>query len=359
MMLKYVRGFVTGLLALCIIFPAGEVSLQAQSQAQQQPKKDQQKDQKKQEPQGEYSIQVEVPLVQVDVVVTDQYGNFIPNLKKENFRVLEDDVPQTINFFQPAEAPITIVILMEFSRIMAGWPAYFATGWGYDFLARLNPKDYAALITFDIKTRDEVDFTRNKREIQDAIAHLYFPGFSEANLFDAVIQTVDRLKEVKGKKSILVLASGLDTFSKHTLDDTIKRLRQTDVTILAVGTGRQYFEALDNRNRISGAASVSYLQAQNQLNSFAKMTGGKAWFPRFEGELPGIFQEITALLRNQYSLGYTTNSKRTDNKFRKIKIEMVGDDGQPLIVVDQKGKKVKYVVYAKEGYIPAKGGVAD
>ncbi|MBI3405077.1 MAG: VWA domain-containing protein [Acidobacteria bacterium] len=349
------RGLLAGLLLLSFLFPAADVPAYAQQQ-QQQPKKEQKKD----EPQGEFAIQVEVPLVRLDVVVTTQYGEFIPGLKKENFRVTEDGVPQQVNYFEPTDAPITMVMLMEFSRLMAGYPSYFAQGWGYEFFNRLDKRDWAALITYDMKTRVEVDFTRDKREIQDFIAHLFVPGFSEANLFDALHETLERLKDVKGKKSILVLASGYDTFSKHTLDDTLKLLRQTDVTILAVGVARQIYEYMDaRRTQQGGPASVNYLQAENQLNSFAKMTGGKAWFPRFEGELPGIFSEITAMLRNQYSIGYTTNSKRTDGKFRKIKIEMVGNDGQPLSVVDQKGKKVKYIVYAREGYLPPKGGVAD
>ncbi len=67
------------------------------------------------------------------------------------------------------------------------------------------------------------DFTQNKDVIRNAIYHLYFPGFSESNVFDAILETVDRLKDVSGKKSILVLASGVDTFSKHTLDQTDPR----------------------------------------------------------------------------------------------------------------------------------------
>lgn len=354
MRFTFVRGLLAGLLLLSFLFPAADLPACAQQQ-QQQPKKEQKKD----EPQGEFAIQVEVPLVRLDVVVTTQYGEFIPGMKKENFRVTEDGVPQQLNYFEPTDAPITMVLLMEFSRVMSGIPSYFAQGYGHEFFNRLDKRDWAALVTFDLKTRVEVDFTRDKREIQDFIAHLFVPGFSEANLFDALLETMERLKDVKGKKSILILASGLDTFSKHTLDDTLKALKQTDVTILAIGVGRQYYEYLDNHGALGGMGRITYLQGENQLGAFARMTGGKAWFPRFDGELPGIFTEVTAMLRNQYSIGYTTNSKRTDGKFRKIKIEMVGDDGQPLSVVDQKGKKVKYVVYAREGYLPPKGGVAD
>jgi VWFA-related protein len=250
-------------------------------------------------------------------------------------------------------------LVLEFSKLGYYTFAYYSTNWAYDFLNQLNKDDWVALETFDLRTRIEVDFTRDKQEVRQAISRLIFPGFSEANLFDALIDTVDRLQDVKGKKSILLLASGFDTFSKHTLDNTIKRLRQSDVTIFAVGVGRELFERLDARGYVGGASRLGYYQAENQLRTFASMTGGRAWFPRFEGELPNIFREVAASLRNQYSLGYIPANKNRDGKFRKIKVELVAPDGGPLIVQDQKGKKLKYLVYAREGYTAPKSTVGD
>ncbi len=353
MQLTVFRAFLLGLLMTTLIVPVSE--LQALAQSQQQPPKE---DKKSQQP-PEYAISVEVPLVTVDVVAATHSGDFIPGLKKENFRVLEDGVPQTITNFAPTEAPITMVLMLEFSRLGFQVFAYHSTNWAYEFLGQLNKDDWVALETFDLRTHIEVDFTRNKQEVQQAIAHLMFPSFREANLFDAVCETLDRLQDVKGKKSILILASGFDTFSKHTLDDTLKRLRQTDVTIFTVGVGRDLIEWLDAHGYLSGAQRVGYYQAENQLRTFAQMTGGRSWSPRFEGEMPGIFREVAASLRNQYSLAYIPTNKNRDGKFRKIKVELVAPDGGPLTVVDQKGKKQKYVVYAREGYIAPKGGVAD
>ena len=104
---------------------------------------------------------------------------------------------------------------------------------------------------------------------------------------------------------------------------------------------------------------MNYLQAENQLKTFAHETGGEAWFPQFEGEMPGIFQNLTAFLRHQYSLSYTPTTGAKDGKFHKVKIELVKPDGSPFEVVDQKGKKQKYVVYAREGYEAVKTGTGD
>jgi len=221
----------------------------------------------------------------------------------------------------------------------------------------LKQKDWVALVTFDMKSRVEVDFTQNKDEVRNALYHLYFPGFSESNVFDAILDTTERLKDVKSKKAILVLATGVDTFSKHTLDQTMKLLRQTDTTIFCVGLDKPYINFLESHGSLG--SHMNYLQGENQLKTFAQMTGGYSWFPQFDGEIPGIFQTITAFLRNQYSLSYTPTTGANDGKFHKVKVELVKPDGSPLEVTDQKGKKQKVVVYAREGYTAVKGGVGD
>ena len=308
-------------------------------------------------PEAGVTIAVDVPIVTLDVVATTQHGDIIPNLKKENFRVLDDGVPQTISNFAPTEAPITMVVLMEFSGRAYGYFAGIAKYWAGALFPNLQQKDWVALETFDMKTRIEVDFTQNKDEVQNAIYRLYFPGFSESNVFDALIETTERLKDVKGKKSILLLATGVDTFSKHTLDQTMKALRGSDVPIFCVGVAKPVLNYVDSRGSMS--PHMDYLQAENQLRTFSQETGGYAWFPQFDGEIPGIFSDVAAFLRHQYSLSYSPSNGAKDGKFHKVKVELVAPDGGPLTVIDQKGKKQKYVVYARQGYQAPKGGVGD
>jgi VWFA-related protein len=307
-------------------------------------------------PQAGVSISVEAPIVTVDAVATTQHGDLLMGLKKENFRITDDGVPQTVTGFNAGDSPITMVVLMEFSSRAYGFFAAYAKYWADALFPNLQQRDWVALETFDMKTRLEVDFTQDKNDVRNAIYHLYFPGFSESNVFDALLETNERLKDVKGKKSILLLASGIDTFSKHTLDQTYKQLRQSDVPIFCVGLGKVFTNAME----LHGArgSEINFLQAENQLKTFSSMTGGFAWFPQFDGEIPGIFQQVASFLRHQYNLSYTPTNWN-DGKYHKIRVELVAPDGGPLTVLDQKGKKQKYVVYAREGYQSPKAGVGD
>jgi VWFA-related protein len=208
----------------------------------------------------------------------------------------------------------------------------------------MQPNDWIALASFDTRPHIEVDFTHNPGEIERGLANMNLPFYSESNLFLALVDTLDRMREIKGRKAILVLASGIDTFSPMNLNDVLKRLRENDTTIFSVGIAEPFF------NQYAAPGNLTYLQAQNQLRTFANLSGGRAWFPRFDGEVPGIMADVAASLRNQYSLAYTPTNTKADGKYRKIKVELVDRDGKPLVVTDEKGKKINARIYARQGY---------
>ena len=134
-------------------------------------------------------------------------------------------------------------------------------------------------------------------------------------------------------------------------DQILKKVKNSkDVTIYAVSIGRALREMLDARGYVGSIQNLDFLQADNQMNTFARMTGGQAFFPRFEGELPEIFHSIGNSIRNEYSLGYRPTNTKMDGSYRKLKVELVAPDGGPLKVKDQHGKDVKINLVAREGY---------
>jgi VWFA-related protein len=304
-----------------------------------------------------YSISVDVPVVNLDVLVTTKDGGqTIPGLRQENFKIFEDGVEQKISTFNQSQAPITAVLLVEFASTNYGFMIQ-ALNASYAFADTLKKDDWVAVISYDMKSQILADFTQDKRAVYAALNTLRMPGFSETNLFDALFDTLDRTDRIEGKKYIILVSTGVDTFSKLTLDKILKKIKSTkDVTIYPVSVGftvRERYEAL------GGAAPhgmgipvghMDYLQADNEMKTFAALTGGRAYFPRFQGELPEMFRDIGNDIRNQYSLSYHPSNAKLDGTYRKLKVELQAPDGGPLKIHDQKGKEHKYVVYAREGY---------
>jgi len=311
---------------------------------------------KKVEGMPDYSIKVDVPLVNVDVLVTTKDGQFIPGLKKDNFRVSEDGVQQSVTNFDISQAPITAVLLVEF----ASTNYYFmvdALNASYSFANSLKKNDWVAVISYDMKPHILADFTQDKQAVYGALNQLRIPGFSETNLFDALYDTLDRVDQIEGRKYIILVTTGIDTFSKLNLDQITKKIKAThDVTIFPISVGfavRNYCET-HSCGYTHGigipVGQMDYLQGDNEMNTFARLTGGRAYFPRFQAELPEIFRDITGDIRNQYNLSYHPTNPKLDGTYRKLKVEVIAPDGGPLKVKDQKGKEVKYTVLAREGY---------
>jgi len=161
---------------------------------------------------------------------------------------------------------------------------------------------------------------------------------------------VGRMQDVDGKKAIVLIGTGVDTFSKTHLNQVLDVVKASDTPIYAISTGQAARLYYEGRGYMDDSASLTFLQADNQLRSFARYSGGRSYFPRFQGEFPGIYADISAALRNEYVLSYAPTNTAHDGKFRKVKVELVDAAGKPLKIVDQKGKEIKYEIRAREGY---------
>lgn len=292
------------------------------------------------------TFKADVAVVTLDVAVVDNHGQFIPGIPPGNFRILEDNVPQQIKKVELGQGALTIAMVIEFSQkfqaLYSG--AWFQTQqlvWG--FASTLKPEDYCAVIAYDMHTEILSDFTTDRRQVQEALSRLTIPAWREANMFDAVTEAADRMSGIEGRKAILLITSGIDTFSKITYDTARKKLQEDGVPIYSISL-------LGLQREMAMNVPIEFLQADNELKTFAKETGGAAYFPKFYGEYPQMFQQIQQALRSQYVVTYTPSNLARDGAFRKIKVELVDPEGKPLPVKDQKGKPIKYTILAKAGY---------
>jgi VWFA-related protein len=328
------------------------------------------------------TISIGTDVVNVEAVVYNKKtGGVIQGLKKEHFEIYEDGIKQEIENFATPEAPVTMVLLLEYSKLVdylgSGTGGMFEPGRieilrpAYEFVNRfVQPKDFISIVAYDIRPTPLVDFTDDKSKLMQAVGLLIRnnPAFTESNMFDALKfvlrggkgdavvledgKDADKnnqseyagLYEVNARTAILLIASGLDTFSKINFDEARKIVENSGVPIYVLGTGNLFMKKYDQYydpgrgGNIGGIPfdRMTFLQAQNTLKTFADSTGGKYIPITFPGEIPSALQTIQALVRNQYSLGYTPTSTRREGKRRKIQVKVnLGDQIDPKLIVIQ------------------------
>ena len=328
------------------------VSTQAASESQNPPRKRQKTTPDDQEDQdvrkGPGAISVSVDLVSLQVLVTDTQGNVLTGLKPENFTIYEDNVKQEIVNFSAIESNLTAVMLVEYSNNVR----YFLDDvWSamYSFSNSLRKEDWVAVIGYDMRPTILCDFSRDRKELDDALRRFRYPATDYSNLSDAIIDTLDRTQEIDGKVAVILLSTGLDTFSRHTYDEALEKCKQANASIYAISLGQYYRLRLEAAGYLSNESRINLLMADNRLRSFADLTGGAAYYPRLEGELPSIFKNISQQLRSQFSMAYTSTNTNKDGKYRKIRVDV----NTPL--TDNKGKPLKLKVITRKGYKAAEG----
>jgi VWFA-related protein len=215
----------------------------------------------------------------------------------------------------------------------------------------LRPEDNLAVIAYDLRPEILSDFTTDRQKTAEALSRLRIAGFSESNMFDALVDTAQRMQDIEGRKAIVLLASGIDTLSKLTFDKTRRALQDAGVPIYAVGLLQSIREMADAAGYMGTLERMDFIQADNEMRTFASETGGMSYFPRFDAEFPGIFQSIEQTMRSNYVLTYNPSNQARDGKVRRIKVQLVNPDtNEPVRINDDKGKAIKYKIVAKTGY---------
>jgi VWFA-related protein len=293
---------------------------------------------------GRTQLSVDVALVTMDVTVNDKKGNLVTGLKTENFEIYEDGVKQEIRNFAQIQAPMTVVLLIEYSR-QVDWLVRDVLEAAYGFLRTLRNDDWCAIIGYDIRPTIITDFTQNKNQLYDGMRRFNFPAFSESNLSDAIYDTLDRVAEIEGRVAVLLISTGLDTFSKVTYTKALEKAKNSNASIYTISIGQTLRIILDSRGMMGNESRIEYLQADNRLRSFAKVSGGISFEPRFITEYPSIFKTISDFMRIKYSIGFVSSNTKRDSRYRKLRVEVVNVD------LDRDGKPDKLVVTGREGYI--------
>jgi len=326
-------------------------------------------------------LKLETSVVNVDAVVYNKKtGQIVTGLKKENFAIFENGIKQDISNFATPEAPITVTLVIDYSKLAAYLGAAGNRG-GFEpgqmemirplayFLTKFikPPNDYASVIAYDIRPTPLTDFTNDPGRLNQVINLLLRnnPAFTDSNLYDALKLTLvggradsvvlEDSKEEKAdysgmvslkakRRAVILVSTGIDSMSRINYDQVRKIIQTSGIPIYIIGTGEMFLKLYDSQlepvDSISGfPGRLTFLQAKNALGTFAKESGGMYYPVTFQGELPEVLGNINTLLRNQYSLAYDAGEKPHDGKKYKLEVKVdVDGDG----VYEEKGYTVQH-----------------
>ncbi len=288
------------LIACLVTIPGGVRALTAQSTAASA------RNPGPQSPTFLYGVRVE--LVDLFANVHDGRGKLVTKLRRDDFVVYDDGVPQEITQFSREYNSLSVLILLDTSGSMAGAKLDNACRSLVQFLRHLSPGDEAMLMTFRSKPRIVESFTQNLDRIRNDLRRL--EGSGSTALYDAIDVGLDQIRNAHNRRrTLLLISDGINTYGRTQLKDTIEMLRRRSVELFAIGVESDLPE--DARER---AATRSIL---NQLTESA---GGESFVISDSRDLTKICHSISDQMHNQYTLGYRPPETKS-GAWRTIRVE--------------------------------------
>lgn len=262
-----------------------------------------------------YAERVRTDAVLVPVIVT-KGGQFVRGLKQQDFQVFEDGVAQPIASLVTEEAPLDLILAIDISGSMErALPDVKAAV--KQLLSKLRQGDAATLVGFNDTTFIVAEREKDQRAREDAVELL--SSWGGTALYDATMRVLDLVSRDWGRKGVVIFSDGDDRNSLTQRETAMARVQASDAMLYTVGFG--------------GGATVP--QLKSSLETYARSTGGRPFFPRHTRELDDIFDQIVSELANQYVLSYSPTNLKQDNTWRNIKVQV---------------HKGKYDVRARKGY---------
>ena len=275
-------------------------------------------------------IRVNVDLVNVGVIVTDSRGQFIGGLRREDFHLFDNGAEQPVTDFLSVDEPAQVVLLIE-----AGPAVYLLQGGHlqavHALLDGLSASDRVAIDRYNAAAETILNFTPEKRAATGTLDQLGFNlGFGQLNLASSLDTVLDWLARAPGKKSVVLLSTGVDTSPPGAVQKLLNRLKSSDVRILAVSLGGELRGPSVSEKKHSRQATVNaektqaaaeeFARADEALKDIAQANGGRAYFPRTTKDFADVFTEIAQLVRHEYNLGFDPPVR--DGKLHAIEVRL-------------------------------------
>jgi len=263
-------------------------------------------------------------LVTLTVTVTDTYGRYVSGLNKNAFAIFDEKQPQEITHFSDDDSPVSVGVIFDVSGSMGGDKIRRARDALSRFVQTSHNSDEYFLIGFNSRAQLLLDKTRDGNAVLDKL--MFVQTRNQTALYDACYLGVEKVQRgTHPKRALLLISDGQDNNSRYTFSELRKLLKESDVTLYAIGI-------------LSGndAGSSMGMEGQGVLDDLANVSGGKAFFPRTAAEMDDIFEQIALELRHQYSIGYRPPNFVSDGKWHKIKVRVTPPRGLPRLFVRSK-----------------------
>jgi VWFA-related protein len=294
-------------------------------------------------------------VVTIKLVIQDPNGYFIPDIRRENFAIYENGVQQNASV-DIEHAVVSLGLLLEFggrSQALNKSIGVQASQGGRQILDTLVPGDKIAVWKYGDRVEKLIDFSQGKDAVDSLFLSLATPPFSETNFYDALIYSIDQMHPVSGRKAIVLISSGVDTFSKANYQEALARAGRSDSPIYVVGTAPSIRLVIETHERTGPLARINWNDAEKKLQEIARASGGRAYFPESTTDLSATYDDMMENLRVRYVISYKSSTSVDLDTARTIRIDLVDPaSGKPLQIVDANGKPIRARMSIQESYVP-------
>jgi Ca-activated chloride channel family protein len=313
---------------------------------------------------AELSFDPATQTVTVKVQVLDPSGDAIPNVRRENFAVFENGVrPKNVSV-EVEHAPLSLAVLMEWG---GRYPA-FNRALGDEapravrqILEEIGGRDKIALFRYGDRFEQLADFTTGHDTLSGLLIGLGRPDFSELNFYDALVSTANFMKGVKGRKAILLISSGVDTFSRATFEDALATVKDCGTPVYVMNIGPALRRSVSYSSGITAPyVRIDWNRAETQLQEIAEASGGRLYSVESTFDLAGIYDALMESLRVRYVITYPTTADTGPQTARTVRIELVDPaTGGPLKVLDANGEPLQASLAFESSYVPSHAVVSQ
>jgi Ca-activated chloride channel homolog len=294
--------------------------------------------------------------VTIKLQVEDPNGYFLPNIRPDNFAVYEDGARQKNITVEVEHSRVAVALLMEFGgryHTLNETVGRAVREVGRDLLDVIGSDDQVAVLKYGERLETVVDFNQGRDAVDRALGQLGTPGVSELNLFDALLETLNRMRGVVGRKAIILVSSGLDTFSQTPYPKVLGAARDFATPIYTFGLAPLLRLEAAAYGSTAPFARVDWNEGEKQLETLAKISGGRAYLLESDIGIAAIYDDIMENLRMRYVITYVSSNKATSGAPRKIRVKLIDPKtGLALRIRDSNGRPVSARAYVQESYSP-------